>query len=168
MQDIHLLLCLVGCVARRFRSSRSSAGCWGWVRTSLMSGRRFARSRTPGSGNVGQGRGGGVGHASWREVACEYMYDKLRTAMWPPPRCACELARLVWRALPVDGRNRERPRSTRGRPCGPVRWHRGLAVIARGYLTSLDGRPRFFLARSVSCSYSSSPSCVKPKKGRHR
>jgi hypothetical protein len=39
-----------------------------------------------------------------REVAHEDVYDKLRTAMWPPPRCACQLARLAWRALPLEVR----------------------------------------------------------------
>jgi hypothetical protein len=39
-----------------------------------------------------------------REVAYEGVYDKLRTAVWPPPRCACELARLAWRALPLEVR----------------------------------------------------------------
>ena len=39
-----------------------------------------------------------------RAVAYDYVYDKLRTAMWPSPRCACELARLGWRALPLEVR----------------------------------------------------------------
>jgi len=34
-------------------------------------------------------------------VAYEDVYDKLRTAMWPPPRCACGLAALAWRAVPL-------------------------------------------------------------------
>lgn len=40
----------------------------------------------------------------YREVAYEYVYDKLRKAMWPPPQCACELPGLAWRALPVEVR----------------------------------------------------------------
>ena len=36
----------------------------------------------------------------YREVAYADVYDKLRAAMWPPPRCACDLARVAWRALP--------------------------------------------------------------------
>lgn len=43
--------------------------------------------------------------AQYREVFCEYVYDKLRTSVWPPPRCACELAGLAWRSLPLEVRS---------------------------------------------------------------
>jgi len=35
-----------------------------------------------------------------RTTVYEEVHDKIRTAMWPPPRCACELAALAWRARP--------------------------------------------------------------------
>jgi hypothetical protein len=40
----------------------------------------------------------------YRTVAYEDVCDKLRTAMWPPPRCACELRVLVWMAMPAEVR----------------------------------------------------------------
>lgn len=39
-----------------------------------------------------------------REVAYEDVYNKIRTSVWPPPRCPCDLARIAWRALPLDVR----------------------------------------------------------------
>ena len=36
-----------------------------------------------------------------RAVAYNDVYDKLRTAVWPSPRCAFELTRIAWRALPL-------------------------------------------------------------------
>lgn len=42
--------------------------------------------------------------SEYRGVVYEDVYDKLRTAMWPPPRCACALASLAWRALPMEVR----------------------------------------------------------------
>jgi len=42
--------------------------------------------------------------SEYRSVAYKYLYDKLRTAMWLPPRCACALAAIAWRALPLEVR----------------------------------------------------------------
>jgi hypothetical protein len=41
----------------------------------------------------------------YRTVTYEVAYDKLRSALWPPPRCAGVLARLAWRALPREVRS---------------------------------------------------------------
>lgn len=45
----------------------------------------------------------------YRSVTCEVAYDKLRTAVWSPRRCVCELARTAWRALPVEVRVNSNP-----------------------------------------------------------
>jgi len=42
--------------------------------------------------------------SEYREVAYEAVHDKLRTGVWPPPSCACELARIAWRELPLEVR----------------------------------------------------------------
>jgi transposase len=47
------------------RKGKVEAGIGHTLRISLMSDRRFARSRTPGTEDVGQGRGAGVSRASW-------------------------------------------------------------------------------------------------------
>ena len=39
----------------------------------------------------------------YRTVAYEDVLDKLRTSVWSP-RCACDLARIAWRALPLEVR----------------------------------------------------------------
>jgi hypothetical protein len=39
-----------------------------------------------------------------RSTAYEDVCGKLRTAMWLPSRRACEMARVAWRALPMEVR----------------------------------------------------------------
>lgn len=51
----------------------------------------------------------------YRGVVYEGVYDQLRTAMSSLPRCACELAALEWRALPMEVQGSWRP------PAGSVR-----------------------------------------------